>query len=193
MSYLSATIAAALAGRTVRRERLVFADFASGALRLWPGRTPLVAGGQTWLASHGLVQVSEIDMASGAFAAPFSVTLAGLPEDFVGYYARLMLADAAEYRGRRIVIYSQYFDEDWQALDAPFALRAGFMDKPKFSGKPGQESIMMQCESAFVTRKRPRYSNYTDPDQRARSAGDKGFEYAPTTAGKTLKLPVLPP
>ena len=193
MTYLPSVIAAALQKRTIRRARLVMADFRSGALRLWSGRMPLVAGGETWVATHGLVQISEIDMASGAFASPFAITLAGMPGDNIATYTRLMLYDASEYRGRRVVVYSQYFDEEWQPLDSPVALRTGVMDKPKFSGRAGQESITLQCESALVSRKRPRYSNYTDPDQQARYAGDTGFEYAPVAAGKTLKMPVLPP
>lgn len=184
---------ALVTARTLRRETLMLAEFRSAPLRLWMGFGLLEAGGHTWRGSGDLITISEIDFAPKAFAAPFTVTLSGLPEDAFDLYTQMFLSDAREYRGRRITFFFQYFDESWGAVGSPEAVLSGLMDIPKMSGEIGSRSVSIQCESPFVTRRRPRYSTYSHQDQQARSGGDRGFEYAPAAASKVLKMPVLPP
>lgn len=196
MSLISAATSAALAADVLRIANLVSLDFASAPLRVWSGRGPLFSAGVEWLGSAGLVSISAVDLAAADFAAPFTLTLSGLPDEHFDTYTRLMLADAAEWRGRRVVCYFQCFSAGWAPVDQPVAFRAGFMDKPAFHITPGENgpsrSITMQCEAALATRKRPRFGNYTDADQQARWPGDRGFEFSPVAASKSIKAPVAP-
>ena len=191
MSFFSETIRAVKRGEQARVALCYFADFRSAPFYAWEGVGPLVSGGQTWLGTGGLVAVSELSLSAQAFASSFSLTLSGLPEEQFDAYTRLMAVDAAEYRGRRIVISMQWFGDDWAPLDAPYAVQAGFMDKPIFAMRGDQQSITLQCEGPLVTRKRPRFGFYTDEDQQRRYPGDKGLEFTPVAATRNVKQPVV--
>ena len=191
MSFFSEAIAAARRKERLRMGLCFFADFQSGAFRAWDGVGALESGGHTWLGSGGLIGVSDLSLAAQGFAASFHLVLSGLPDAQFDAYAKLMMADLAEFRGRRVVVSLQFFGDDWQPLDAPYAIQAGFMDRPIFSMREGQRAITLQCEGPLVTRRRPRFSNYTDADQQRRSPGDKGLEFTPTAAVRNVKQPVV--
>lgn len=176
---------------TLRAAILFHADFKSGPFRAWTGWGTLVAGGHEWLGAGALIGLSEIDAASGAFASPFSVTLSGLPEEQFDAYAKLFIVDSTEYRGRAISVYFAFFGEDWQIIEEPIAAVTGFMDVPIFDDDATSQRITLQCEGPFVTRSRPRYGFYTDEDQQFRYPGDKGLEFAPISATRQVKSPVL--
>ncbi|MCA0401284.1 MAG: hypothetical protein LCH38_10770 [Proteobacteria bacterium] len=175
----------------LRAAHLFHAAFKSGDVRFWTGRGDLVAGGHTWTGSADFIGVSEIDAAAGAFASPFTVTLSGLPAEHFDAYARLMVVDASEYRGRAITVSICFFDEAWQVIEEPIACQTGFMDVPILDADAGSRRITLQCEGPFVTRSRPRHGFYTDEDQQLRYPGDKGLEFAPISATRNVKSPVL--
>jgi len=170
---------------------LIHADFRSGPLRVWTGWGTLVAGGHEWIGSGDMIGISEIDAAAGAFASPFTLTLSGLPDEHFDAYARLMLVDSTEYRGRQISVFLAFFEEDWQIIEEPIAAVTGFMDVPILDADAISRRITLQCEGPFVTRARPRYGFYTDEDQQLRYPGDMGLEFAPISATRQVKSPVL--
>jgi hypothetical protein len=83
------------------------------------------------------------------------------------------------------------FDENWQPLGDPVARNAGFMDVPVLTGTVGDRAIQIRCEGPLVTRKRIRHGFITDEDQQRRFAGDRGFEFAPTSAQRQVRGPVV--
>lgn len=171
---------------------LLFADFRSAPMRFWSGAGDLVVDGLTYTGAGDLLEISELDLSPQAFASSFSVSLSGLPDDQFDAYMTLMATDPAEYRLRRITVSMITFDDAWQPIGAPVALATGLMDVPSFSDSSGNgPRIALRCEGPFATRKRPRFGYYTDADQQRRFPGDRGIEFAPTAAGKTVKSPVV--
>ena len=191
MPFFSETIAAHVAGGTIRAAHLFEAQFLSKTLRLWTGWGTLATGGREWEGSGGLIAVSDLDASASSFASPFAITLSGLPDESYDLYTRMMLSDPAEYRTRPVSVLLQFFDDAWQPLDEPMVMRSGFMDVPSFTGTAQSESIAMKCEGALVVRRRPRWGYYTNEDQQRRYPGDKGFEYAPASATRQVKAPIL--
>lgn len=189
--YFPQAVQAHLAGGAIRMAHLVQCAFASGTFRTWQGWSTLVAGGHEWTGNGGLISVSEIDASPSQFASSFSLTMSGLPDDQFDAYAKLYMADPDEYRGRQVIVFLQVFDGNWQPLDQPYALATGFMDVPSFEVTEGAARITLQCEGAFVTRKRPRWGFYTDADQQRRYPGDRGLEFTPVAATRNVKQPVV--
>lgn len=190
MSF-SATVLAHLRGEQVRPRLCFELDFRSGILRAWQGIGDLAIAGKTWSGSGHFVSASGLDLSPGAFARSFTITLSGLAPDQFAAYGRLMGSDPAEYRGRRASVFLVFLGDDQQPLEAPYAISTGFMDRPVLSVVNGQHQLSLQCEGAFVTRKRPRYGFYTDQDQQSRFPGDRSFEFAPISAQKNVRQPVL--
>lgn len=188
----SELIAARMAGRTIRAETLYIADFLSAPFRAWTGATPVVIEGYEYIAAGAALNHSVLSLA-GSAARSFSITLSGLPVDQWDLYTSMMITDAREYRGRTVIVALQLLDDAGALLDSPIMLQRGVMDAPEFTDSGDRRTITIHCESAFVSRRRPRYSTYTDADQQRRSPGDRGFEYGPSSAAKNIKHPVLPP
>ena len=180
---------AELRGAAVRLGTLLRLDFASGTLRLWEGAGELeTLDGHSWLGHGGLVNVSDAELAAGFFASTYSVSLSGLPDEFTDIYSRAM-AQEEEVKGRAIVASLQVFGADWQPLGLPVALWAGVMDKLTFDKAAGSRTVSLQCETPFVTRRKPRYGFLTDEDQQRSYPGDRGLRFASAAAEKQLTWP----
>ena len=172
MSYFPATVAAALAAREVRLARLVEMDFADGVGRFWEGGVgTLVAGGQTWLGTGELGAISGIESALGGTAPEVKLTLSGIASRFV---AEMMQAET-NVKGRDLTISVQFFDQDWIALDQPYAVFLGLMDVMSGKVTPTKATIDVSVESLFARRSRPVYGYLSDRSQQGLFPGDTGL------------------
>lgn len=200
MGYFPETIAAALAGRTVARARLVHFDFSVSPRRTWEGIGPLVTSnptvGQpdlTWEGTGELVAISDLEAPTNLNAPQATFTVSGVDE-------RMMLraANAREQVKDRLVrVYLQFFEiapQDatrpaWSLLDRPFAIWTGRMDTMIFDESEQRSTITLTAESRFVRRRRPAFGLYTDRDQQSRFPGDRGLEQVAALASKTIRWP----
>jgi hypothetical protein len=190
VARFSQTIAAKLAGLSCFAAPLIEMHFTSGIVRTWSGIGLLKStDGREWLGNGGLISVSDVNAAAGFFASALTVTLSGVPDDLDGIYNKLFVADQSEYRYRRIVVLVQNFGSDWQPLDAPWAYWAGEMDRVDSLDSLESESLTLKCETAFASRQKPPFANYTDEDQQARYPGDRLFRFVGPAAEKTIKWP----
>jgi hypothetical protein len=187
---LSAGAAASIgAGEVARLAILVYCDFLTGPLRTWEGTGPLtLADGTVWQGNGGLVGVTDADLAAGFFASTLTLSLSGVPAEFDDIYARAMAAED-EVKGRRVVVSWLTFDAAWQPVGLPVALWAGVMDKLSFDKSQGVRSVSLQCETALVSRRKPRYAFLTDEDQQRRFSGDRGLRFASAAAEKQFTWP----
>lgn len=186
---MSTAAAAIGAGEVARLAMLVYCDFASGALRTWEGVGELVlSDGTVWQGNGGLVGVTDADLAAGFFASTLTLTLSGVPTEFDDIYARAM-ASEEEVKGRRIIVSWLAFDEAWAPVGLPVAIWAGVMDKLSFDKAQGTRAVSLQCETPFVSRRKPRYAFLTDEDQQRRFPGDQGLRFASAASEKQLTWP----
>ncbi len=184
---VSEAIAAQMANRTVRVSILVHMDFLSGPVRAWPGTGAIVSGGHTWQGvTAELVSVDPGTPSKDGAAEPFAVGVSGVDPDFL---AKVVAAEN-EAIGRRISLYLQFFDADWQVLDGPVSLRRGRMTGFSFSGAgKGTRSIVVQAEGALIARGRPPLTYLSDAEQQFRYPGDLGCEFIPAMQHSTVTFP----
>lgn len=158
---------------------LVWMDFATGAKRWWAGFGPLTHAGYDWEGVGDLIAISDLTTDYQMSADPVTFSLAATAE-------MMTLARNAKVSvtGRQVEVYSQLFattqiDEvgPWQPLGQPMPLFVGTMGPMTYQADgPSQRQITLQCEGFFARRNAPPRGLWTDRDQQARHAGDKGFE-----------------
>lgn len=186
MTGLPDTISALLSGRVVRMAWLAFFDFADYPTRLWPGFGDIESGGYTWTGYGDLVAIQEVQIPQGFVAAKTTFQLSGVSPDIV----REAKGSETLVKGRRAILYLQYFDEDYAPLGSPWPVNLMVMDQLSFAADgPEKRTITLSCETPFVTRRRPRYSYLTDTDQQQRYPGDRGLEFIPELSNKQVTWP----
>lgn len=187
MLDLSSTIAAQMAGRTVRMDLLVYFDFLSGPRRVWRNIYPLTSGGHTWDGvGPAFVTLDPGTPSADGAAEPFSVGLSGVDPSFL---ARVR-ASESDAIGRIIAIYLQFFGEDWQPLDSPVQLRRGRMTGFSFAGAGDQaRSVTCRAEGSLVARGRAINLYLSSTEQKTRFPGDGGNDYIPNMREATTVWP----
>lgn len=196
MGLFPETIRARLGGGVVKAAYLVEFDFTSQPMRLWRGNWPLVTNdGREWLGLGQLGSVSGVTQAVNGTAPQASFTLSGIDAEIL----QLARAEfAAEVRMRMARVYLQFFGVEDEAdpgnercLDNPYALAGFRMLRPTFetNRQTGARSVTITAEQIFALRTRPRHAMYTDRDQQARFAGDRGFEFVGGLTDKVVAWP----
>jgi hypothetical protein len=189
MAIFTATVAAILAGRTVRRARLVRFEFKSETMRLWEGgmgslRTP---SGEVWHGSGELGQVGDIESSIGGTAPQVEFTLSGV-DPAITAKAR---SASDEVKGRPATVLVQHYDEDWQPLDGLFTTFVGTMDTLKISAPAGSQTRVasLMVETLWTRRGFAPFSYISDRDQKRLHPGDRGCEQIASMASKSIKWP----
>ncbi|PZQ18957.1 MAG: hypothetical protein DI565_00705 [Ancylobacter novellus] len=187
----SEAIAAQLAGETIRRGLLVEFDFASGVKRVWNGEGALqTSDGKIWEGLFGLGSVSGLAQAINGSAPEILLSVSGVDPDF----ANRVKGESAEYLNRAVIVFSQFFDESWQTLDAPFAIVWAKMRGMKVRREVDDDvvvrTVTIKAETPFgETKRRPRNGYCTDRDQQTRYPGDRGCERTPGLESKLIEFP----
>jgi hypothetical protein len=188
---LTSTIAAAVAGETVRATLLGEFRFASGTQRLWMGRGQITTGGHTWQGIGTLVALDIIPAPTNLAAPEIRFTLSGVDDTIL----TTAQDAAAEVKNRPFSLLLQCFrvgtnvdGQDWGLLDDPMAIMAGLMDQLSFSGQGATDrQMVLTGETLFVGRNRPPYSYYSHLDQRRRFDGDNGLKQLAALANRKIK------
>jgi hypothetical protein len=176
---LSATIAALLAGRTVRCAHLVEFCFDGQARRLWNGNYKITTGGHDWFGERKLGAIDGIEGGSGDLAAAqLKITMSGVDDRLL---AMAVSANRAGYVGEIAKAFYQFFDEDWQVLDDPVACAAGIIDGVETSRSQAENgttrTVSVTATNIFYGRGLPPASFFTNADQQQRFPGDRGLSY----------------
>jgi hypothetical protein len=187
MSLFSSTIQTALSGVTIRAANLVYLDFTSGPMRIWPGFGPLVAGGETWSGTNDLLSISGIETPIGGSAPETTLTLSGVNPDLIA----AGLEASSEVKGRTAIVYLQFFDDAWQPLDSPYAVMTGVMDRMSIKATgPETRQVSVNVEWLFTRRAISPFGYLSDRDQRSLYAGDRGLEQMPAMQNKSVNWPI---
>lgn len=195
MADFGATINAYLAGRHVNMRPLVLFDFADGEQALWQGEYDLTSGGKTWKGMGGIASMDGLDAAATLESSAMTFTLSGVePTDApVSFAAIAKNSDRSNYVRRLVTVYIQFFDEDWQPLDDPFAIKAGLMSNMTMSRSRANNgflrTISLTANNIFYGRGVAPSAYYTDRDQQTRYPGDKGLQFIPSLQNKQIPVP----
>ncbi len=189
MAFFSATVAAILAGRTVRRERLARFDFKSGSTFLWEGGNgPLkTTDGQIWLGTGELGEIGDIESSIGGVAPTVEFSLSGVDPSLLAK----ALAASDEVKGRSVAVYLQHFNDDWSPLDGLYQTFKGSMDRMPVSAPTGSptRTVKLIAETRWTRRGFAPFSYISDRDQKRMYPSDRGAEQVSSMTSKTIKWP----
>ncbi len=180
---LPTVIQAILQGRTVRVAHLVEFCFLTQSRRLWNGSFELVTSDDHhWFGLRKLGQIEGLEEAGALESAEMRFSVSGVDSRFLELFTLAAAESKAEYVNRHVKVFYQFFDADWQILDAPVACAAGLMDNIGVDAQPvagggTQRIISITAQNIFHGRGRPPASFYTMRDQMNRSDGDRGLEH----------------
>lgn len=183
MTEFAALIESQIAGSQIRVAPLALFDFKSGPVRLWQGFGDVVIDGFTWQGIGNMAQITNIESGIGQAATELTFQLYGSQ----GLLDNIE-ADSEDSQGREVTVYFQFFDTrtkdeggnwvDWSPLDDPIAIFNGIMGPLQISRQPPNEAgvtertITVRAVNAFLNRSRPRFSFFSDLDQKGRSGSD---------------------
>jgi hypothetical protein len=174
MGFFDTTQKALSQGLSVFYGELFDVGFTSGVGYYWDGFGPLVAYSHTYLGAANVVARSEIPVGIDDEAGDLTLTMSGVDATILN----MVRASEAEIYGRALVIWGQFFGEDLQPSGARWQIFSGIMDVPTYSvGAFDARSIVIPCEGEWTDRNAARHSLFSDKDQKARFAGDRGLEY----------------
>lgn len=143
--------------------------FDSGTLRLWTGYGELVADGQTWVGSAGVIAISTSSETIDLSANNVTVTLNGLDSSI------LAIALDEPYRNRMFYLYLGCLDNDNQSVGTMYQLFAGRMDTMTIEDTGETSNISVIIENALIDLERPRLRRLTSEEQLARYPGDNSL------------------
>lgn len=191
MSIFPETIKQHLAGRTVRGSFLVLFDFKSEPMRVWTGSGKLPAGGAEWLGLGQIGSISGLEQAVNGEAPETSFVLSGVNKEIVSVARGEFEAEAKDRLAKVLIqFHNDLNDGPRELFDQPYPIWAGRMQTARFELQgPTKRVVTVAAESRFSLRSRPRFSQYTDTDQKLRYPGDRGFEFVPGLLNKIVTWP----
>lgn len=186
MGYFSESAAAVLAGRTIRCAILVFFNFLTTPKRAWLGDGDLYAGGFVWSGLGELGSIDGLDRPLGDTAPQATFRLSGVD----GPVITETLAASTEVKGRDVTVYIQMFTDLLMPLDGPVAIYSGVMDVMRVTAAGAtSRTIEVTAETLFTRRSMPAWGYLSDRDQNRLFPGDRGLEFVPSMAAKTVVWP----
>lgn len=176
---ISAAAIAAAAAPVVRPFMLLAMDFSSGFVRVNSTDRDLVWDGDTYQGVGGLGRVGAADEGAELQAYGISFELSGIRPEYIA------IALGEHYQGRAVTLYQGFLDADYLIVVDPFIIFRGRMDQMQASlGATG--TIAVTAESRLIDWERPRIRRFTDADQQAAFAGDRGLEFVTQMASREL-------
>jgi hypothetical protein len=181
---------AQMRGDIVRAALLVEFRFVSGTVRLWEGSGRLrTRDGNLWDGTAGMGEVSGLGQSVNGSAPSLVLSLSGVDAEF----AAKAKGESADYYNRAVVVYLQFFADDWSCLDNPYPITLARMMNLTASKKTDDKgpvyTVAVTAETPFATRRRPKYGFWTDTDQRQRFPGDRGLERVAGIDQKNITFP----
>jgi hypothetical protein len=192
MSLSLDSTAQARVASTVRGAHwLVQLDLTTGTMYVTTWPHDLTINGQTYTSIHiDIADVSESEN-GGADKVTLSVSIV----------SQAMLAVALgsldTYRGRKVRLYVQFFDETFQPVGSPVHYWTGRMEPARVVREVGDEGSMgrieFPCNRAGIPRARATDGlRLSDAQQQAAYPGDKGYEYITTLVEKPATWLTIP-
>jgi len=153
--------------------------FASGYVRVWSGYGDIVWNGNTWTGAGSLAGVSAVQETSEIQANGITVTLSGIPSEFVS-----LVLDESE-QGKSGKVYLGFLDASGIIAD-PHLVFEGKLDIPAIQDNGEDATVTITYESRLIDLQRPRETRLTNEEQQREYPGDLGCEFVPAMKEITL-------
>lgn len=189
--YLTETVRALLAGRTVTYAILVFFDFRTTPMRVWPGFGPLrTADGHVWQGNGEIGTIEGLGRSYDGQAEQTTFTMSGVDPSLLGRVNN----EREEVEGRDVTVFLQFYDEDSVLLDAPYADYFGVMDQMSYTVGGGTATIKVTAEWIFAQQDLPPpLYQLSDRTQQILFPGDLGMQRYSSINFKRAIWPIITP
>lgn len=180
MRDIETAVASAAAARVVRPVFLASLDFQSDPL--YAASTPfnIEWNGEEWLGLGTLGGIGAVEESVETKATQLGFSLSGVPTRL------LAKAVSDSYQGRDARLYTVPLDAAYAMAGTPVLLFRGRMDTMRVRYADGVAAILVTVANRLADWERPRIRRYTNEDQQAYFAGDKGCEFVPAMADKNI-------
>lgn len=157
---LSADVLRLILLGTIKPVIFVYANFPSGAQRVWSGIGDVVFMSETWIGIGSAMGIQQVAETTDTAAKGITVTINGLDAAFVN----AMLND--NYQGQDAIIYLCFRDPDTGVLyPLNDPLWQGSLDTDQFEADGDTRTLTMNCEHQMGDILRARQYNYSYADQ----------------------------
>tara|TARA_R110002153_G_scaffold134623_2_gene284038 strand:+ start:231 stop:788 length:558 start_codon:yes stop_codon:yes gene_type:complete len=154
--------------------------FDQGTFYSWTGYGDITFGGNTYIGSGDIINVSPTQETSEIKANGIQVTLSGLPTELIS----AALSDP--YQGRTAKIFFGVLDTDGNVIADPYMMFRGSMDLMTIEDSGDSASIQLTAESRLIDLDRARERRFTSEDQKIDYPNDKGLEFITSLQDKQI-------
>ena len=157
-------------------------EFPSGTLYLHNSIGTYTWGGNDWLGTGDLGEISQIE--EGAQISPYklTLTLSGLDATISG------AALTEDYYLQPVTVYLGALNADDELIADPTVVWEGAMDQMEISvGAEGGDAIVLTAESELARFDKASNLKYTDAQLQTDSAGSLGFEFMADIEGSKIR------
>jgi hypothetical protein len=163
---------------------LIFMDFVGDPHYMWMGAGNITTpDGQIW---KGIGEVVAIK--GGAQGVGLSANNATLTITATDDMITKALAATDQVYNRVMFLAVQFFDKDWQPIDAYQIRSLLVMDQFTFAMTKDSATLTLNCEHPFIRRRTPNYRNYSSADQNKVFPNDRLFDGIPDLVSRKLIL-----
>lgn len=173
---LQPLVEAALSASTIEPFIAVDLDFDSASLYIWSGDYNLTIGSKTYLGTGQLLEVSGVEETSEIQAVGASVTMTGIPSEYI------TLALTEPYQGRPCRIYFGIVSSPSDYVE----IFSGEMDQMNIDEGGTFATITVTMESDLIKLERPVVRRFTHEDQKTRYPSDKGLIFVADLQDKEI-------
>lgn len=171
MRNIDSSLAAALAGGTVRPFFMATLQFKESIQKVWSGVGNLVVDGQTFSGVGSFASVGTISEGTDTQAYGTTVKLSGIDPVLLGE----SMNDIQP--GLQALLWLGLMTEAGAVIGTPYQIFSGVVDKPSIHIAQDTVEITLNLESKMIDFARPSSRRYTSSDQRARYPHDSGFDW----------------
>ena len=158
-------------------------NFTSGALLLATTYSDLVIGGNTYIGSGSILNISAITETSDTRASGIEIILNGLDSSIL---SAGLTEDTA---GMVVEVYFGVMTTTSNAdavVDTPYQVFSGFIDSMVLTDGGETSTLTFTVENKLITLEKPTDRRYTDQDQQNLFAGDKGCNFVTSLQDKSV-------
>ncbi len=163
-----------LSSGSVRPFYAIKMNFNSGTLLLATTYTDLIIGGNTYIGTGNIMQISNVLESGDIKATGITITLngldssilsAGLTEDTAGMVCEVYFGVLTTTNNADAIV------------DTPYQIFSGFIDSMVLEETDENSALIFTVESKMIVLERPIDRRYTDQDQQELFSGDKGCSF----------------
>tara|TARA_R110000823_G_scaffold214517_3_gene344352 strand:- start:885 stop:1439 length:555 start_codon:yes stop_codon:yes gene_type:complete len=153
--------------------------FDQGTFYSWAGYGNITFGGETYIGSGDIINVSATQETSEIRANGIQISLSGLPLELIS----AALSDP--YQGRTAKVFFGVLDGETVVAD-PYMIFRGSMDLMTIEDSGETATILVTAESRLIDLDRARARRFTSEDQKIDYPSDKGLEFITSLQEKQI-------